>query len=246
MGQLVYPANAQPVYSSKAYASPEMVPHPLGTIGRDHWGREYRFVLNSSAGALVVGNALQAQAQIASHQDTTPDAAAIGDTSIALTPSGSATGAADLYADGIAVVDTTPGLGYSYPIKTHLAIAASTKFTIQLAAGWKVQVALTNAQSRVSLYPNPYRNVVQSPVTTVTNTPVGVCQYPLAASEYGWIGFRGQFGTLIQGTPAVGNLVAVPASAAGAVAIQSSTLAVVGIMMDTGQDGKVEGVSWLL
>lgn len=246
MGQLVFPANAQPVFSSKAYASPEMVPHPLGTIGRDHWGRLFRFVKNSATADLVVGNAIQSQAQITAHQDMTPAAAAIGDTSITITP-GATAGAADLYADGIAVIDTTPGLGYSYPIKTHLAITASVAFVVQLARGWAVQVALTAANSRVSIYPNPHRNVIQSPVTTLTGIPVGVCQYPIVASEYGWLGFSGQFGTLIQGTPSVGEVVSVPGSAAGAVNdYATGDECPVGKMMDTGQDGKVEAVYWTL
>ena len=243
MGQLVSPVNAQPVFSSKAYASPELVPHPVGTIGKDRRGRCFRFV-RAGAADLVVGNALQAPAEIVNHQAMTPSAAAIGDKTISVTP-GATAGAADLYADGIAVIDTTPGLGYSYPIKNHLAITASTLFVLNLSEGWSVQVALT-ASSRVNLYSNPYRGVIQGP-TTLTNVPVGVCQYIIVATEYGWIGSGGQFGTLIQGTPGVGLGVGVPGTAAGSVAIHAvATVALVGNIQETGVDGKVQGVKWIL
>lgn len=243
MGQLVWPLNAQPVFSSKAYASPELIPHPVGAVGWDRWGRKYHF---SRAGAsdLVVGNALQAPAEITNHQAMTPSAAAIADKTISVTP-GATTGAADLYADGIAVIDTTPGLGYSYPVKSHLAIASSTAFIVNLFTGWSIQVALTGS-SRVNLYSNPYRGVIQAP-TTMTNVPVGVCQYIIVATEYGWIGSGGQFGTLIQGTPGVGLGVGIPGTAAGSVAIHAvATVALVGNIQETGVDGKVQSVLWNL
>lgn len=244
MGQLITPANAQPVFSSNAYASPAMVPHPLGTEGADRYGRKYRFV-RCGAVTLVTGNALQAAAEITAHQAMTPSDAAIGATSITVTPAATA-GAADLYADGLAVIDTTPGLGFSYPIKTHLAITASVAFVLQLATGWPVQVALTNANSKVSLYPNKYRGVIQAPITTSSGGPAGVCVFPIVATEYGWIGSNGDFGTLITGTPAIGASVSSVGAVAGAVAIWSGTLPMVGTMLELGIDTKVQGVRWLL
>lgn len=235
---LVSPANAQPIFSSSTTQF-----HPLGTQGRDRYGRFFRYV-KAGASDLVVGNALQAPAEVTNHQAMTPSAAAIDATSISVTP-GATAGAADLYADGIAVIDTTPGEGYSYPIRTHLAITASTAFTVQLATGAKIQVALT-ASSRVSLYSNPYRGVIQAP-TTMTNVPVGVCQYIIPTTEFGWIGSGGPFGTLIQGTPGVGLGVGIPGSAAGSVAIHAvATIALVGNMMETGIDGKIQAVNWNL
>ena len=235
---LVSPVNAQPVFSSSATQF-----HPIGTQGKDRWGRFYRYA-RAGAVDLVVGNALQAPSQLADHQAMVVDAAAIGDKSLNLTP-GATAGAADLYADGVAVIDTTPGLGYAYPIKTHLAITASTEFTVQLSGGVTVQVALTSS-SRVSLYSNPYRGVIQAP-TTMTNVPVGVAQFIIVTTEYGWIGSGGLFGTLIQGTPGVGLGVGIPGSAAGSVAIHAvATIGLVGNMMDTGVDGLVQGVKWIL
>ena len=242
---LKFPANAQPVFSSRSYASPEMVPHALGTRGEDRFGRQYRFCKVASGAALVAGNCIQGQAEITAHQALTPANAAIGDKSITVTP-GATAGAADLYADGIAVIDTTPGEGYAYPIKGHLAITASVAFVLNLAPGWPVQVALTAAGSKVNLYPNPYRNVIQSPVTTASGPTAGVAPFPIAASEYGWLGVNGPFGTLITGTPAIGAQVTSVGAVAGAAAIMSSTLPLIGTMMELGVDTKIQGVRWTL
>jgi hypothetical protein len=242
---LVSPSNAQPVFSSRAYASPNLVPHPLGARGRDRWGRQYRFALAAPGAALVVGNCIQAQAEITEHQSMTPAAAAIGATSITVTPAAAA-GAADLYADGLAVISVTAGIGYSYPIKTHLAITASTAFVVQLQPGWPIVVALVAATSKVTLYPNPYRNVIQSPITTGSGPTAGVCQFIIAAAEYGWLGDNGPFGTLITGTPAIGAIVTSVGAAAGAAAIWSGTLPIIGTMMELGVDQTVQGVRWTL
>jgi hypothetical protein len=240
MSQLKWPVNAQEPFSS---SSTQM--HPLGARGEDIFGRVWRYV-QAGASELVVGNALQSQAQIANHQDMTPAAAAIGDKTITVTP-GATAGAANLYEGGMAVIDTTPGLGYSYPVKSHAAISASTAFVLNLAEGWTVRVALTAANSKVSLYPSPWKNVIQSPANTLTGIVVGVCEYIIEATYYGWVGTGGVFGTLIQGTPDVGELVGCPGSAAGAVNdYAAGAECPVGHMMDTGQDGKVEAVRWFL
>ena len=240
MAQLKWPVNGQDLYSSSSTQI-----HPLGTRGEDVFGRTWRYCLVGGT-SLVVGNAIQAAAQAADHQDRTPVAAAIGDTSLDISL-GSTAITADDYKDGIAVIDTTPGIGYSYPIAAHpLAASGAASFIFNLARGWPVQIALTTT-SRVSLYANPYSRVIQSPVTTLTNVLVGVAEYILVNAQYGWIGTGGPFGTLIQGTPDVGEMVGGPASAAGAVNdYAAGAECPVGHMMDTGQDAKVEAVRWFL
>lgn len=215
--------------------------HALGTIAFTRDGRRFRY---AQAGAvdLVVGNVLQASAQITTHQQMTPSAAAIGATKISVTP-GATAGAADLYAEGLAIIDTTPGLGYAYGISGHAAIVASTLFTVNLYAEDAIVIALTSS-SRVSLQANPYKNVIQTPVTTLTGAGVGVCVYVIPATQYGWIQTGGQAAVLIAGTPGVGLAVVIPGTAAGAVVIDGAASAtqVVGSMMVTGVDGKVQAV----
>jgi hypothetical protein len=204
---------------------------PLGTklVTRD--GRVFRYVKNGAV-ALVPGDVIQAPAQITTHDQLTPAAAAIGATTLVVE---------NQYAEGWACIDTTPGLGRMYPIASHPAAAASTAVTLTLHADAKVQVALTTS-SRITLVPNPYKGVIQSPVTTQTSVVLGVAVAPIAISNFGWIQTEGVAGVLIAGTPAVGAAVGVPATAAGAVVIDgaaTSGLFVVGRMMVTGVDGKV-------
>lgn len=213
--------------------------HPLGTRFQTRDGRTFRYV-KAGASALVVGNVIQAPAQITTHDQLTPAAAAIGAST--LVPTLDATNAVveNQYAEGWAVIDTTPGLGYAYPIASHLAAAASTAVTLNLHADAKVAVALTTS-SRITLVPNPFKGVIQSPVTTLTGAVVGVAVAPIAADNFGWIQVSGPGAVLIAGTPAVGAAVVVPATAAGAVVVDGAAAAtkVIGSMMVTGVDGKV-------
>jgi len=213
--------------------------YALGTAAQDRFGRVYRYV-QAGASALVVGNVIQSAAQVANHLNCGVAATAIGATAVTVTP-GATAGAANLYAEGIAVISTTPGLGYSYGISGHAAITASTAFTLNLVAEDGVQVALTTS-SKLDLQINPYKNVIQAPVTTLTGAVVGVAVYPIAAASYGWIQTWGMGGVLIDGTPAVGQSVSSPAAVAGGAAINSGTLQIIGSMLCTGVDTKVKPV----
>ena len=223
-------AFAQQLFSSDATQR-----HPLGTKAVTTDGRVFRYVKNGGT-AMATGKMQQAPAQDTENDQLTPAAAAIGATSITVTI-GTSAAALNAFAGGWAVIDTTPGQGFSYPIIGHAAISASTAGVFYL--GQPIEVALTT-DSRVTLVPNPYNGVILAP-TTLTGAPVGVAVYPIAASEYGWIGVKGSFGVLIAGTPGVGLAVGLPGSAAGAVVIDgaaTSGLIPVGTMQVTGVDGK--------
>lgn len=228
----------QPLFSSSADPF-----HELGFMAT--WGgRKFRYV-KAGASALVVGNALQARVQDTDHDDVAVRVTAIGATSLLIT-TGSGNGALDEneYADGYAIIDTTPGLGYVYKIKSHAAIAASTDGALELD-GETVQVALT-ASSKITLVANPYKAVIQHPVTTASNTCIGGAVYPIAASEYGWIQSGGPGAALIAGTPAVGQPVTSTGAVAGALSVHSAELNEVAYMMVTGRDTKVLPVFWLI
>lgn len=237
---LKFPVAGQSVFSSRAYASPELVPHPLGTEGEDRFGRSWRFCQAGGAD-LVVGNVIQAAAQLADEQTMVPSAAAIGATSISVTPGGTAARAADLFAGGMAIIDTTPGLGYSYPIKQHLGFTEPAAYVVNLAKGWEIVVALT-ASSRVATYMNPWKNVIQAPATTLTNVVVGVCGYIITTVEYGWICTRGQCGVLMAASVsiAVSTMIGSPSGTAGAALEHSGVIQPIGTLMDTGSANLVQ------
>lgn len=242
-GSLKWPVTAQPVFSSSATQF-----HPLGTRAEDIFGRTFRYAL-AGAVLLVTGDVQQAAAEVTNHQTLTPSAAAIDDKTITAT-AGATAAAANDYAGGMAIIETTPGVGFTYPIKGHASWtngAVAGGVVLKLADGWTIQVALT-ASSRVTLVANPYSRIIQSPATTLTNVIVGVCVYPIALSEYGWIGTNGVFSTLTDAdtAAAVGTLVAVPSNRAGSVTGASGVKQNVGAIMDALSDGLNQAVKWAL
>ncbi len=212
---------------------------PLGTRFQTLDGRVFRYI-KAGASDLVAGNVIQSPAEVANHLNTSVAAAAIGATALTITP-GATAGAENLYAEGLAIISTTPGLGQSLRVSGHLAITASTAFVLNLDPSDALAVALTTS-SKVDLQINPYKNVIQAPVTTLTGAIVGVAIAAVTAAYYGWVQTWGPCGVLIDGTPAVGMAVSSPASAAGAAAINSSTLTMIGDMLCTGVSGKVKPV----
>lgn len=229
-------APAQPLFSSSATRA-----HSPGEKFVTPDGRTFRYV-QAGGTALVVGNAIQAPAQDTDHDQLTVVAGAINALQLSFT-TGSGSGALDEneYAGGFAVIDTTPGLGYVYPIVGHPAVAASSTAVITLAM--PIQVALTT-DSRVTLMKNPYAGVIQHPVTTATGVCLGGAIYPIAASEYGWIQSGGPGAALILGTPGVGQPVTSVGATAGGLTVHSAELNVVAEMMVTGVNGKVLPVFW--
>jgi hypothetical protein len=219
------------------YAATATPPIAVGTKAITRDGRRFRFV-KAGAVDLVVGNILQAAAQIADHQLAAVTATAVGARVVNVTPAGTG-GAANLYAGGYAIIGVTPNLGDSYLIDSHPAITASTAFNLTLAADDAVRVAFTTA-TKLTLVANPYSGVIQSPVTTLTGAVVGVAVSIIPANGWGWIQTGGPAALLVAGTPGVGLAVVVPGTAAGAAVIDGAATAtqVIGSMMITGADGK--------
>lgn len=226
-----------------AFQSSSTPVHSVGQIGYTADGRTFRYV-KAGASNLVVGNALQAPVEDTDHDDVAVRATAAGSLELLIT-TGSGNGALDAgeYDYGLAVVDTTPGLGYAYKIERHAAIAASTNGSLFLVPSDPVQVALTTS-SKVTLVKNPYNGVIQLPATTLTNVCVGGCIYVIEAGYYGWIQSRGPGAALISGTPGAGQPITVSGTA-GALAVHSAELPHIAEMMVTGRSGKVCPVFWL-
>lgn len=229
--------NTPGVTASDSFSTGSTQQHELGHCVTTSDGREFRYC-KAGASDLVAGNVIQSSAIVANHLANTPPAVAIDATSFSYTP-GATAGAANLYAEGYLGVDTTPGNGYTYSVSGHAAITASTAFTLYLRDA--VQIALT-ASSRVGLIANPYRDVIQFPVTTATGTYVGVAPAVITAAQYGWLQTGGMCSTLIAGTPALGAMVMTPSTTAGsAVVITTTNLVVaeiVGAMAQVGVAGK--------
>jgi hypothetical protein len=215
--------------------------HPLGTGAVGQGGRRFRYA--KAGGTLVAGNALQTPAPIAGHDTCTIATHAAGSTVLTVTPATTAV-TANQYAGGFLVMDTTVAEGYTYHIASNTAAAISGAITVTIDDPLGLIVATVTASSKCTLVLNPFNGVIQA-ASTITGAPVGVATYIITTGEYGWIGTGGVHGTLIVGTPAVGNGL-VETGTAGALAIASGTLPVCGYAMKVGVNGLICPVMWTL
>jgi hypothetical protein len=205
-------------------------------IGMDSRGRLYRYVM-AGAAPLVQGQGLQSPAEVTAHQQLVPTGAVgVGGRQLVATL-GAVAAAENQYAEGLAVIDTTPGEGWAYGISGHAAVLSAGVITLNLRGDDVLQAAISTA-SRITLYPHYCRGVIQAPAA-LTGAPVGVAVYPIGANRYGWVGVLGDFPVLIAGTPAVGQALSVTGTA-GAFVINSTTLPIVGNALVTGVAGKYQ------
>jgi hypothetical protein len=176
-------------------------------------GRE--FVYAKAGGTdLVAGDLQQSAAAIADHEDLATNTAALGATSILVTPAATA-GAADLYAGGYCVVTDDTGEGRVYRISGHAAITASTEFTLNLSD--PIDVAF-GAGTTVTLVHHPCKNTIVAP-TTITGPIVGVAPIAVDVSvaEYYWMQVKGVCAVRANGTLVLGKPVIRGATTAGSV-----------------------------
>lgn len=142
-------------------------------------GRKYRYA-RAGAVALVVGNVVQAAAEVTTHENLAFAAAVLGATSVITTTTVTVT--ANQYAGGYVTVTVAPDLGASYRIKSH---AAATAAVVTLILEEGIRTAWTTS-TRADLIRDPYAAVIVTP-TTPTGVIVGVAANDLAISGYGWI-----------------------------------------------------------
>lgn len=189
---------------------------PFGTQLIMQDGRKYRFAKAGGAD-LVVGDVIQAAANVANHVNTTAAANAAGVATLTTTL-GATAATLDQYYKGYGVISVAPGAGYAYQFGSTPVVASSGSFVGNLDAGTTIKVALTTT-SRVDLIKNPYHDVIQSPITTATGVVVGVAVSIIATSatgnNWGWLQTRGIASVLTSGTVLLGAEVIVPSLAAG-------------------------------
>lgn len=197
-------------------------------------GREFR-LCQVGATALIAGKLYSTAAQITTHHNLTPTAAALGATQVTVTL-GATAATVNQYLNGYLLVEADGGSGglpgLMYQIGGNPAANASATLTVQL------NDPLTNlitTSAKVTLIPNVYSGIIVSPAAA-SGVPVGAAIFPVTASYYGWIQTVGPAIVLSDGAITVGVNVVKSSSVAGAVAVSSSTLASVGFALETTTD----------
>ena len=201
-------------------------------------GRAYRFH-KVGASTLVVGDLVDGPAIITNHRATAAVARAAGAATIAATL-GATLSAVNQYRGGYASVVLTPGGGETYilneniNIQTHAAVASGGVITATLATGETIVEALTTT-SDITWILNPYSETIQSPITTLISSLIGVAVKASTTGRFGWIQTRGIATVLVSGSPVVGNnFVRLVAAAAAGGPGANDTAVIAGIVNDVG------------
>ena len=207
----------------------------VGTRAVDRYGNAYRYA-QAGLAPLVVGNVLASPASEPTHVTLAVKDTAVGADRILVTP-GAVAVAENQYAEGFAIISAGPGGGQRHAIDGHLAALATVEFALRIARDDLIRVALTAAASKIDLRANPYKGVIQAPITALTSNPCGVAISAIPAGQYGWVQTWGDAAVLIAGTPAIGARIGSPGTAAGAAVVDSGVLAVIGNMRSLGVAG---------
>jgi len=223
-------------YTTQAHRQNTLIQyHPLGQRMEYSDGRKWRFVQAGGA-TLIVGDIQQGPAIVTGDNSdvVVQTAAAVGDTTVSVTASG--TSVANFYAKGWMIVNKGTGLedGYAYKVKSHPVFASATK-VITLEPEDPIRVALDITNGEVGFIANPWKKVVIL-ATTATNMVVGVAQTPivgsatLALQQFGWVQTGGMAAVNNAASMVIGNKVGALAASAGRGGVSTAILDVIGVV----------------
>lgn len=188
---------------------------PLGAIGYDFFGNQYRYGQQNATTDSVAGDLYQSLPIDTAFVDmAVPTAVAIGAKAIGVTLGGSATTASQ-FANGSLTISVAPGIGQRFTINTHevKAGAATAIFNVLEA----VTVALSTA-SKVTVIPNPYGPGIVINPTAKTGQIVGVSVSVITKAQFGWYQTHGNGSALCDATVGVlGDGISPSVTTAGAV-----------------------------
>ena len=216
---------------------------PVGTILGRH-GKVYAYA--EFGGTTAAGSLLQAEVPSTEQDALAPEATAAGATQVEITSP--ATGTNDIvlneFAGGqmIAMVNGSPGYSYTIAANEAMDISAAGNFLVTLAPGENLAVALA-ATDDLSFSKNPWKEVIihGSPQTAMI---VGVSLAIGADGSYGWLGVKGLFAVLTEGTVVIGYEVRPGETTDGTVTAQvydedvDADQGVVGKVADVGGNGE--------
>lgn len=127
--------------------------HPVGTRAILPDGRAFYYACNRGA-ALGVGVLTKANEISGDFDDLATNTAAVGDTSVNVTPVSTATYAENELAGGYLSINSgTTGLGTQYVIKSHPATSAATAFDVEL---WDPIRVAFDSNTTATVVPNPW------------------------------------------------------------------------------------------
>jgi hypothetical protein len=190
-----------------------------GALVETGHGRDVFRYAKVGAAAISKGKLQLAPAPIANHVNlavpvqANGGSIALGSKRLQVTLGGTAATSGQ-YDQGGLSVNAGTGLGQNLSI-LHNNVQATTTGALTLDLDDPLYVALATADSKVSLFHNPYSAVVES--ATKTRTAAGVAMVDLAIAAFGWLKSKGTMGTLIGSAATLGGRLTSDGSTAGAV-----------------------------
>lgn len=208
-------------FSQGIYAISATQKEELGTLRVLADGRMFRYA-KAGASALAAGKMGIAPAIAADvTNEACASAHAIGDYVVEETITAAvAAYAENFFQGGFLQVNDATGEGHQYKIQSSTAVAISGT-SIALTLEDPIRVALVAATSEFTLAQSPWQGVTES--TTEESLPVGVAPVAVTAAYYYWAQTHGPALVLVAGTPAVGTMMTLSATA-GALAAINATL----------------------
>lgn len=197
----------------------------LGTRAIQADGRVYRWALNGAtaieAGKLVQTGVVMG-ASIHASGLTIVNATVTGVTTITITAATTPM-AADYYADGDLVIDTSPGQAM-YRIRGNTAAVSGANTQVTLYESDEIKNPLTSGTTLVGLRRNPYVSTIIQP-TTRTGAPIGTTPINIPVSAYFWLQTWGLALVNMDQAPVAGARVVFSALSAGQLDISSTSSA---------------------
>ncbi len=186
----------------------------LGTVMKFEDGRQFVYA-RAGAVALAVGRLMQQAVKVSGHEvDMVTAAAAVGATTVTVTPiTNNVT--ANQYAEGFLHINDEAGEGYTYKVKSHPAITATSTGVITLQEDTSVQVALTSA-TQSGLRKHPCDGVIVAPIAE-TGVLVGAAVRVVDIDAYCWLQKKGPCAMLTNGVVVVGEGITRSVTTAGAI-----------------------------
>jgi hypothetical protein len=218
------------IISQGIYDEAQYQQHELGTLGMDKWGNKFRYVKNGAA-TLVVGELLQEPAEDTNFRSMVCAASqVIGDQQITVTLAGTAV-TANQFDEGIIYIESATGIGQQFRIVRH-SVQTSTTGACTFYLDRPLKVAITVTTTQVTVRKNPYKGVIEYPITTQTGGAVGVALYAMTAAYFGWIQSGGDCAVLWDtGTNSSNGVSGVGPSSAVAGSVKPQTGAEGGIVI---------------
>lgn len=166
----------------------------LGQTASTPDGRLYRYSL-AGAVNLSAGKVVTAPAVVTNHINRTGVTTVAGAQTVTFAV-GATLVSADQYADGYLVVNAGTGVGQALLVSGNTAAASSGSPTVSLYEG--IFTATLAADSKFSLYTNPYASVIIS-ASAVALQAVGVPNVAVTAAYYFWAQTSGYCSVLSDG-----------------------------------------------